>query len=167
MSGTGGTGGVVAAVTGLVQPIAEQHGLVVWDVRFVKEGAGWVLRVLIDRPDAPVSIDDCVAVSRALSPVLDERDPIEQSYTLEVSSPGVERELTRPAHFEYCMGWQVRVRLYQPFEGCREFTGVLTGYGEDGITLEDDQRTMTFAPNEVAAVRVVDDWEEPSGDMDD
>ena len=86
------------------------------DVRFLKEGAGWYLRVFIDREDGDVSIDDCVALSRRLDTLLDEADPISQSYCLEVSSPGMERELTRPEHFALCEGWPVVVRLIRPLE---------------------------------------------------
>lgn len=106
----------------LAEPLARQLGLRIWDVRFVKEGADWYLRVFIDR-DGGVSIDDCVDLTRLLSPALDEADPIDQSYCLEVSSPGVERELTRPEHFEAYRGRAVTVRLIRPRDGQRDFTG--------------------------------------------
>ena len=88
-------GNTVAAVWQIAQPIAESLGLELWDVRFVKEGADWFLRIFIDKEDG-VSIDDCEAMSRAIDKPLDDADPISQSYCLEVSSPGVERELVRP-----------------------------------------------------------------------
>ena len=113
MASKGKGGSTVAAVTAIAQPIAERLGLRLWDVRFVKEGADWFLRVFIDK-DGGVGIDDCVAMSHALDKPLDEADPIEQSYCLEVSSPGTDRELTRPAHFEACLGERVRARLIRP-----------------------------------------------------
>lgn len=111
-----GPGGAAAVCRTLAEPLARQLGLRIWDVRFVKEGADWYLRVFIDR-DGGVSIDDCVDLTRLLSPALDEADPIDQSYCLEVSSPGVERELTRPEHFEAYRGRAVTVRLIRPRTG--------------------------------------------------
>ena len=96
--------------------IAGALELLLWDIRFVKEGATWILRVVIDREDEPVSINDCVAVSRRLSPVLDEADPIPQSYCLEVTSPGADRELTRPEHYAYYEGYPVNLKFYRPDE---------------------------------------------------
>ena len=92
-------GNTVAAVWDIAAPIAEQLGLDIWDIRFVKEGADWFLRIFIDK-DGGVTIEDCENMSRAMDAPLDEADPIPQSYCLEVSSPGVERELTRDSHFE-------------------------------------------------------------------
>ena len=96
-------GNTAAAVRALAEPIAAQLGLSVWDVTFTKEGAQWYLRIYIDKPDG-VDIDDCERMTRAIDPVLDEADPIEDAYLLEVSSPGIERELTRADHFELCRG---------------------------------------------------------------
>ena len=117
-------GNTVAAVWEIAAPIAEQLGLQLWDVRFVKEGADWFLRIFIDK-EGGVSIEDCEAMSRAIDQPLDEADPIEQSYCLEVSSPGLERELTREAHFQQYCGQKIKVRLIRPREGQREFAGVL------------------------------------------
>ena len=100
MSGTGGRSGskggnTVSKVAALAKPIAEELGLSLWDVRFVKEGAQYYLRIFIDK-EGGVSVDDCERMSRAIDKPLDELDPIEQSYILEVCSPGIERELSRP-----------------------------------------------------------------------
>lgn len=160
-------GGTAARCRQLAQPAAQELGLTLWDVRFVKEGASWVLRYLIDKEDG-ATLDDCVALSRRLNPLLDEADPIPQSYTLEVSTPGVERELTRPEHFAYCEGWAVVVRLYHAADGEREMAGILRGLDEDGrVVIETlEGETRAFPRQEVARVRTLDDtdWEEPDGE---
>ena len=156
-------GGIAGAVAPLAEPITKELGLMLWDIRFVKEGATWILRVVIDREDAPVSINDCVDVSRRLSPVLDEADPIEQSYCLEVASPGADRELTRPEHFAYYESYPVCLKLYRPDDkGQKEIAGILLGLTEDGgiaIQTEDDE-TLVLDKKAVAAVHAIDEWED-------
>ncbi len=161
----GFSGGNTAAVCfRLAQPVAAELGLSLWDVRFVKEGATWFLRLLIDREDGDVSIDDCVAMSRRMDKLLDEADPIPQSYCLEVSSPGMERELTRPEHFALCEGWPVVVRLIRPLEdGTREVAGVLSGYEGGAVRLvTEDGGERAFSKKETASVRLIDDelWDD-------
>ena len=124
MAGKSHGNNTVAVVTKIVKPIAEQLGLILWDVRFVKEGASWYLRVFIDK-EGGVTLNDCEAMSRAIDQPLDDADPIEQSYCLEVSSPGLERELTREAHLQQYCGQKIKVRLIRPRDGQREFAGVL------------------------------------------
>lgn len=155
-------GGRVATVCrALAEPVAAELGLILWDVRFVKEGASWYLRYWIDREDGTVSLDDCVALSRRLNPLLDEADPIDGSYSLEVCTPGVERELTRPEHFAYCTGWAVVVQRYHAADGERETAGILLGLTDDGIVIETEDGTqLTFPKAEVARVHVLDDWDE-------
>lgn len=138
MAAKGKGGNTVAAVWKIAEPIAKDLGLTLWDVRFEKEGANRYLRVFIDK-DGGVSIDDCVDMSHALDKPLDDADPIEQSYCLEVSSPGIERDLKRDSHFEKCMGMNIKVKLIRPLDGKREFSGVLSGYenGAVQLTLED------------------------------
>ena len=152
------TGGVAATCRRLAQPVAEELGLTLWDVRFVKEGASWYLRYWIDK-DGGAGLDDCVALSRRLNTLLDEVDPIPQSYSLEVSTPGVERELTRPEHFAYCEGWAVVVRLYHAVDGQREFAGILQPPGEGGaIAIETEEGDiLTFEKKDVSLVHVLDD----------
>ena len=163
--GGASSGGNTAAVCyRLAKPVAEELGLALWDVRFVKEGATWFLRIFIDREDGDVSIDDCVAMSRRMDKLLDEADPVPQSYCLEVSSPGMERELTRPEHFALCEGWPVILRLIRPLEdGTREIAGILDGYegGAVRITTEDGQ-ARTFLKKETSSVRLMDDelWDD-------
>lgn len=140
---------VTDAVAALAAPIVEGAGCTLWDVEYVKEAGEWFLRVYIDR-EGGVDIDCCEAVSRPLSDLLDEADPIQGSYTFEVSSAGLDRALRRPEHFEKCAGQQVDVRLYRPVEGRKEYTGVLTGF-EDGDVLVDGKR---FEKKDVAQVRL-------------
>lgn len=130
-------GGTESRIYALVQPIAEELGLIIWDVRFEKEGALWYLRVLLDHAERPVNITDCENVTRPLNKLLDELDPIPQSYTLEVGSAGLERELLRETHFDACEGSAVRVRLIRPLEdGTRELTGILQSCDREQIILQ-------------------------------
>ena len=111
-------GNVAAVVRQLAEPLAERLGYDLWDVEFVKEGADYCLRITIDSPQG-ITIDDCERMHLAIDPVLDEADPIEGSYRLEVSSPGVERGLKTPRHMAACEGWTVEVRLYAPADGSK------------------------------------------------
>lgn len=152
-------GNVAQRVWQLSQPLAEELGLSLWDVQFVKEGADWFLRVFIDK-EGGVSIDDCVDMTHALSPVLDKEDPIPQEYLLEVSSPGIDRKLTRPEHFAAYVGRLVKARLIRPLEdGSRELVGVLLRAEEDG-TLElqlDEDTSVTLEKKECSSVHSVDE----------
>ena len=140
----------------LAEPVAEELGYVIWDTEYVKEGGRYILRYTIDR-DGGVGIDDCERFHRAIDPLLDEADPIEQSYCLEVSSPGTDRELTKAAHFEACLGQTVKVRLIRPAEdGRREFTGVLVSHDKDGFAIEAGEETVAFIRKEVSWVRLDD-----------
>ena len=140
---------VTDVVTALARPIAAREGCGIWDVEYVKEAGEWFLRVYIDR-EGGVDLDCCEAVSRALSDALDEADPIQGSYTFEVSSAGLDRALKRPEHFAQCLGQTVDLRLYRPVDGGRERTGELTGY-EDGAVFVDGVR---FDKKDVAQVRL-------------
>lgn len=138
----------------LAQPIAQQAGCTVWDVEYIKEAGTWFLRVYIDK-EGGVSIDDCEAVSRPLSDKLDELDPIEGSYTLEISSAGADRALKKPEHFRQFLGAEVEVRLYRPRDGRKEHVGILTDYdGEGNLTLEVAGAPITFEKKELAQVRL-------------
>lgn len=125
----------VKAVTELVKPIIEDMGLTLWDVRFVKEGAAWYLRIFIDK-DSGVTIEDCENVTRAVDLPLDKLDPIEQNYFLEVSSPGIERELLKPEHFDAFLGAPVIIKLIRPDDkGERDISGVLTASDKETVTV--------------------------------
>lgn len=135
------------------QPIVEQLGCTIWDVEYVREGADWFLRIYLDKPDG-VTIDDCEAVSRAIDPILDEKDPIETSYTFEVCSAGLERVLKRPSDFAAYLGAPIFIKLYRPKNGCKEFAATLTGYEDGRITAEVGGAPITFEKSEVALVRL-------------
>lgn len=140
-------------------PVAQELGLEIWDVRFEKEGSTWFLRYFIDKPGG-VDINDCEQFSRKVDKLFDEHDPIDQSYCLEVSSPGVERDLVRDKHFLQYIGSRVYVRFIRPVEGNRDFDGILTAYsgGEITILIEDDVE-MSFNKTEAAYVRLFDDFD--------
>ena len=152
-------GNVAQRVWELSQPLAGELGLSLWDVQFVKEGADWFLRVFIDK-EGGVSIDDCVDMTHALSPVLDKEDPIPQEYLLEVSSPGLERKLTRPQHFAAYLGRPVRAKLIRPLEnGERELCGVLLRAEESGeLELQlDEETSVTLEKKECSSIQAVDE----------
>ncbi len=147
----------VSAVWELAEPLAEELGLILWDVVFEKEGANYYLRIIIDKEEG-VGIDDCVNMSHALDKPLDDANIIDRQYNLQVSSPGIERKLTRDFHFECAIDEKVIVRLIRPFEGQREFKGVLIDYSESGaVTIEfPDETTMTAEKKEIAFVKLDD-----------
>lgn len=140
---------ITELVADIAAPLAQENGCTLWDVEYLKEAGTWFLRVYIDRADG-VSIDHCEAVSRALSDKLDELDPIEGSYTLEVSSAGADRALKKPEHFAAFLGQQVDVKLYRPRDGRKEFTGALSGYEDGDVVLQDAR----FDKKDVAQVRL-------------
>lgn len=129
---------IAATVWDLIMPTVNEHGCSLWDVEYIKEGAKQILRVTIDK-ECGVDITDCEAVHRAIDPILDEADPIPVQYYLEVSSPGIERELRLPFHFEVCMGNKIDVKLFTSFNGKKQFSGTLTAYDPDNnvITVDD------------------------------
>ena len=140
-------------VTKLAEPLAAELGLELWDVEYVREAGQWFLRVYVDK-DGGVSINDCEALSKALDPVLDEADPIPDSYVFEVSSAGAERELKRPRDFEKFLGSPVEVRLYQASDGSKTWTGTLSGYDDGDIRLQTAGKEYTFEKSQVAKVRL-------------
>ena len=131
----------------------EAAGCSLWDVEYVKEAGEWFLRIYIDK-EGGVSINDCEAVSRPLSDALDEADPIEGSYTLEVSSAGADRVLKKPEHFAQFTGSEVDVKLYRAREGRKELTGVLKGYDNGNVTVELPGGDVTLEKKDVAQVRL-------------
>ena len=149
-------GNTVAAVWEIAEPIAEQLGLDIWDIRFVKEGTDWFLRIFIDK-EGGVGITDCENMSRAIDKPLDDADPIEQSYCLEVSSPGVERELVRDEHFTQNIGEKIKVKMIRPVDGKREFSGILESYEGGNVTLRaEDESGITFTKKEASWIKLDD-----------
>ncbi len=146
----------VQRVEEIVKPYAEELGLSIWDVTFKKEGTDWYLRIFIDR-EGGVSIDDCVDLTHAVSKPLDEADPISQNYMLEISSPGVERELTRDEHFEKYIGAPVMVRTIRPVNGVRDFNGTLIAYENRQLTVKlQDDTEVSFDKKDTSFVKLDD-----------
>ncbi len=132
---------IAETVSELIKPFVEAQGCSLWDVEYVKEGAKQILRITIDREDG-VDIDHCEAVHRAIDPVLDEADPIPVQYYLEVSSPGVERELRLPFHFIYAVGQHVDLKFYTAVDGVKKLTGILTRFDSEAETVEVDGKII-------------------------
>ena len=137
----------------LAAPAIAEQGCTLWDVEYVKEAGTWYLRVLLDK-EGGVDILDCEAVSRKVSDLLDEADPIEASYMFEVSSAGAERALKRPSDFERFMGSPVLVKTYKNRDGRKEFAGTLAGYEDGAVLLEMGKETLRFEKADVALVRL-------------
>ena len=140
-------------VTGFAQPVVESFGCQLWEVEYVREGSERYLRLYIEK-EGGVDIDDCEKIHRAMDPILDEKDPIAESYHFEVCSAGLERTLKRPGDFERFMGSAVTVKLYRPRNGLKEIPAVLRGYEDGKITVEAGKETITFEKSEVALVRL-------------
>ena len=144
---------VTDLVAKLAAPAVEAAGCELWDVEYVREAGSWYLRLYIDK-EGGVDILDCEKISREVSDLLDEADPIEGSYTFEVSSAGAERALKRPGDFARFMGSPVAVKLYRARDGRKEFAGVLAGYEDGNITITVGDAAITFAKDEVALCRL-------------
>ncbi len=149
-------GNTVRTVWEIVEPIANELGLSIWDVRFLKEGASWYLRIFIDK-EGGVCIDDCVDLTHAINGPLDEADPIEQAYFLEVSSPGVERDLVRDEHFAAFIGADIKVKLVRPVDGKREFFGILESFEDGSVTMKlENEESFTFNKKEASWIKLDD-----------
>ena len=135
------------------EPLVQANGCSLWDVEYVREGGEWFLRLYIDK-DGGVNILDCEAISRAVDPILDEKDPIPESYHFEVCSAGLERALKRPGDFERFMGSPITVKLYRTYNGLKELPCVLRGYDSGKLTVESGKETITFEKSQVALVRL-------------
>ena len=144
---------VTEIVAKIAEPVVKAQGCELWDVEYVREGDQRFLRLYLDK-ETGVDINDCEAISRAVDPLLDEADPIAESYHFEVCSAGLERALKRPSDFERFMGSAITVKLYRPRNGLKEIPCVLTGYDNGKITVEAGKETITFEKSEVALVRL-------------
>ena len=145
---------VQAIVTQITEEIlASYPELELVDVEYVKEGPTWVLRVFIDK-EAGVNLDDCEKVSRRLSSRLDDIDPVPGNYSLEVSSPGLERPLTKDAHFQRFAGQLVSIRAYAPYQGKKQWKGQLLGLEDDAIAVETDTGVIKIPRDQVAKVNL-------------
>ena len=144
---------VTEIVSQFARPIVEEHGCSLWDVEYVREGSERFLRLYIEK-ESGVDITDCEAISRAVDPILDEKDPIPESYHFEVCSAGLERVLKRPSDFAQFMGSKVLVKLYKPRNGVKELKGTLTGYADGNVTIDQAGTSVTLEKQEVALVRL-------------
>ncbi len=155
---------IAGLVREIAEPLAKEFGYSIWDVEYAKEGADMVLSIVIDtEADGGITIDDCEKMHRAIDPLLDELDPIEESYILSVSSPGVERELKRPEHYSAMAGCEVEVKLYAAVDGSKSFRGTLVGYvegeGENSIVITlPSGEEKSFPEKTVAKCTTVFDW---------
>ena len=144
---------VTELVASFAKPVVEEKGCRLWDVEYVREGSDYFLRIYIDK-DGGVDISDCEAISRALDPILDEKDPIPGSYHFEVCSAGLERALKRPEDFQRFLGSPITVKLYRPYNGLKEIPCTLTGYEDGKVTVLSGKETITFEKSQVALVRL-------------
>ena len=140
-------------VAAFAEPIVAEHGCSLWDVEYVREGSDYILRLYIDK-EGGVDISDCEAISRAVDPILDEKDPIPGSYQFEVCSAGLERALKRSGDFQQFLGSPVTVKLYRPHNGLKEIPGILRGYEDGRVTIEAGKETIQFEKSQVALVRL-------------
>lgn len=148
---------IEAKAENLLTPIVEAMGIHIYDVEYVKEGNDWYLRAYIDKPEG-VNINDCVDVNRAFSDALDEDDFIEDSYILEVSSPGLGRTLKKDRHLQYSIGEEVEVKLYKPIDKVKEFSGVLESFDKEMLTITTKEGPKSFLRSDIAIVRLALDF---------
>ena len=141
-------------VEALLRPVIEELGYGIWDVVYRKVGADWVLTVTIDHPQG-ISIDDCEKVHRRIDPILDEADPIDNPYMLEVSSPGIEREIRTDAHILACLGAEIEARLFAPLSGKRVFTGRLLAFSDGTLTLACGEETVKIPRASIARMHTL------------
>ena len=148
---------ITEIVAGFAKPVVESCGCELWDVEYVREGDQRFLRLYLDK-ETGVDINDCEAISRAVDPLLDEADPIAESYHFEVCSAGLERALKRPGDFEKFMGADILLKTYSPRGGRKEFPGVLAGYEDGAVTVTIGKETLRFEKQEIALVRLRADF---------
>lgn len=142
----------------LLMPVLEEHHFELVDVEYVKEGGSWYLRAYIDKPGG-ITVDDCEIVNRALGDLVDEQDFIEDSYILEVSSPGLGRPLKKQRDFERSLGEEVEIRTYRMMNKQKEFRGILKAYDEGTVTIETEEgQEQIFEKENIALIRLAFDF---------
>ena len=147
-------GNVVSTIEEIVAPVILDLGLELVDIQYIREGGNWYLRVFIDKPGG-IGLEDCQLVSERIDPLLDEKDPIPQSYLLEVSSPGLERPLKKMADFERFTGERIKLTTFVPVEGKRKFMGKLVHASNHSVTLEFEGQNVVIPMDSVASARLV------------
>ena len=142
----------------MILPLVEAQRFELVDVEYVKEAGNWYLRVYIDK-EGGITVDDCELISRAFSDLLDEADFIEDSYILEVSSPGLGRPLKKEKDYARSMGKELEIRTYRPIDKQKEFYGILLAYDNNSVTIEEQDKTRrTFEKKEIALIRLAIDF---------
>ena len=142
----------------LLLPVTEENGVEIYDVEYVKEGGDWYLRAYIDKPGG-ITVDDCEAVSRKFSDILDEKDYIEDTYIFEVSSPGLGRPLKKEKDFQRSLGEEVEIRTYRPIDRQKEFSGILKAFDRDTVTIVyEDDAEQVFQRSDIALIRLALDF---------
>jgi ribosome maturation factor RimP len=153
-----GSKNIAAVVREGITPTADALGYTLWDVEFLKEGSRRILRVTIDNEEG-ITIEDCEKMHRAIDPILDEIDPIEDAYDLEVSSPGIERDLRTTAHIDACIGERVEARFFAPFEGIKQLEGILVGReGEEIVCIEVNGEEKKFPRSAISKLQTLFDF---------
>lgn len=152
-------GNVASRVAELVKDVVEECGCTLWDVEFVKEGPDHNLIIYIDKPDG-ISLTDCEMVNDAVEPVIDEADPIDGSYYLEISSPGLERELKTPEHIKAFVGTEVNIKLFTAHEGKKAYSGIISEYNEesDTLTVECGANSVILERKQCSSIKTVYDF---------
>ena len=149
---------IAEKIESLLRPTVESFGISLWDVEYVKEGSAYLLRLTIDKPSG-VDLEDCEKVHHAVDPVLDEADPIEGPYTLEVTSPGLERHLRKPAHYLASIGSNVEVSLYSKIGDKKKYSGKLLSFSEeDSLSLETENGAVILPLDKIAKAKTVFTW---------
>lgn len=158
---TGNKDNTVSVVRRIAEPIAEQLGLSIWDIRFLKEGGLWYLRIFIDKPDG-IGIEDCEKMSRAINEPLDKLDPIENTYCLEVCSPGINRQLSRQEHFDEYIDYAIEIRFIRPDkDGNKEIAGILKGFSDNVINIQDEEgNTILVNRKDTSSVHLIEELTE-------
>ena len=152
------TKNIASTVRALISPLADEMGYYLWDVEFVKEGADKYLRITIDNEEG-ITIEDCEKFHRGIDPLLDEADPIPEAYILEVSSPGIERDLKCDEHILACVEWDVEVRLFAPMNGAKQYRGILLGLDEEGnVVIDSNGNELSFSKDKIAKIQTVFDF---------
>ncbi len=149
-------GNIASRVADLVRETVEECGCTLWDVEFVKEGPDHNLIIYIDKPEG-ISLDDCEMVNDAVEPIIDEADPIDGSYYLEISSPGLERELKTAEHIKAFIGERVMVKLYAAKDGKKVFDGIISGYNDENgeLTLSVGESAVVLGAKEYSSIKTV------------
>jgi len=151
------SGNTVSKVLALCEPVAKELNIRIWDIQFFKEGSDWTLKIIIDN-DETIGLNDCENFSRKIDPIIEEWDGIEKSYCLEVSSPGINRKLTKSWHFDILLGKFIDIRLIRPKDGARDFKGILDAFSNNIISLKiENGEIITINLSETAFIKLSDD----------